>query len=64
LPKPPRKSAELQPHHCGQDQGDNADEDRRDAVLHRDDLVVLAPDVLRNERLRIVMFDFVIAIGD
>ena len=58
------REAELQAHHRGQDQRDHTHEDRRAAVLDCDDLVVLAPDVLGYERLRIVMFDLVIAIGD
>ena len=33
-------------------------------VLDRDDLVVLAPDVLADERLRVVSDLFVIAVGD
>ena len=36
----------------------------QNAILNRNDLVVLAPDVFRNKCLRIVVFDFVVTIGD
>ena len=47
---------QLQPHQSRQDQCHQADEDRRTAVLDCDDLVVLAPDILGDERLRVVHF--------
>ncbi len=46
--------AELHPHHHRQRERHEPDPDRGDRVLDRDDLVVLAPDVLRDEGLRIV----------
>ena len=46
--------AELQAHQRRQHERDQPDEDRDDGVLDRDDLVVLAPDVLFDERMRIV----------
>ncbi len=54
--------AQLQAHHRRQAQRDQTDKDGRHAVLDGDDLVVLAPDVLGYERLRIVMLDFMVTV--
>jgi hypothetical protein len=56
------REPELQPHHDRQYQGDQPDRDRGDRVLDGDDLVVLAPDVLRDESLRVMQR--MIAIGE
>ena len=48
------REAELEAHQAGQHERDEPDEDRDDGVLDRDDLVVLAPDVLQEERVGIV----------
>ena len=45
------READLQPHQQRQHERDEPDADRHAAVLDRDDLVVLAPDVLLDERL-------------
>jgi hypothetical protein len=48
------REAELHAHHHGHRQRDEPDRDSGQRVLDGDDLVVLAPDVLRDESLRIV----------
>ena len=58
------RETELQAHHRRQAKCNQANEDRSNAVLNGNDLVILAPDVLGNECLRIVVFLFVITIGD
>ena len=45
---------ELQPEHARHDHADQADQDGEAAILDRDDLVVLAPDVLGDECIRII----------
>ena len=45
---------QLHAHQAGQDQGDQADEDRRQGILNGYDLVVLAPDIAGQEALGFV----------
>ena len=56
--------AQLQAHQHRHHQRDQADADRDQRVLDRDDLVILAPDVLADERLGIVQRVLVVAICD
>jgi hypothetical protein len=55
--------AKKKTHHCRQAKRDYTDKNGGAAVLDGDDLVVLAPDVFRYERLRVVMLYFMIAIS-
>jgi hypothetical protein len=48
------RETQLQPHDERQHQGDDADADRRRGILERDDLMVLAPDIFADPRLRMV----------
>jgi hypothetical protein len=56
--------AELQAHQHRHHQRDQADRDGDQRVLDRDHLVILAPDVLADERFRIVQRVLVIAVGN
>ncbi len=58
------RKAELQPHQNRQRERDQADGDRRDRVLNRDDLMVLRPDVSGQEALRLMERMSVIAVGN